>query len=162
MAFWNSNKSPKVQDEALEQVAQFFVALPEDPTPGSDLIDASKLDFSIESLGVVDEHLEVMRKKDLAGQQLATFVLRCGAYVGEVIRRNSKDKKYHWLDFEEAAKLDKVVASFGKSLASAAVLWDGKAGFTFPFNKVVKYLQNGSEDSVKFFAQVIISNPSKT
>lgn len=162
MGLWPSSKSsPKLQDKALEDLAQMFLSSPDDATPGSELLDTKLLDFSVESLGVVDQHLEVMRQTNLVEKALISFVLRCGAYLGEVIRRNAKDKQYHWLDYEEGAKLDKTVAGFGKNLATAAVLWDGKGGFTFPLGKVIKYLQNGSEDSVKFFAQAIISQPSE-
>ena len=164
MAFLNSKKSPKLQDESFEELAQMFFALPADPTPGSEFLDASQLNFSVESLATVDKHLEVMRKKmrkkNLADQSLIKFVLRCGAYVGEVIRRNIKGKEYHWLDYEDAAKLDKSIAGYGKSLGTVGILWDGKTGFTFPLNKVIKFFQNGSEDSVRAFAKVIISQPS--
>jgi hypothetical protein len=160
MAFWNSKKSPKLQDKSFEELAQMFFALPDDPTPGSEFLDASQLNFSVESLASVDKHLEMMRKKNLAGQSLIKFVLRCGAYVGEVIRRNIKGKEYHWLDYENAAKLDKNIAGFGKNIGTIGILWDGKTGFTFPLNKVIKFLQNGSEDSVRAFAKVIISQPS--
>ena len=142
-------------------MAQMFVASPDNPTPGSELLDSSKLDFSLESLGVVNQHLEVMRQKNLDGELFIKFIFRCGAYVGEVIRRNAKDKKYHWLDYKEAAKLNKTVAGLKEDLGTVVILWDSKDGFSFPFGKVIKYLQNGSEDSVKFFAQFLISGQMK-
>jgi hypothetical protein len=44
-----------------------------------------------------------------------------------------------------------------RTLDTSAVLWDMKGKFCFPLGKVLKYLKNGTEDSVRFFAQVIIS-----
>ena len=59
--------------------------------------------------------------------------------------------------WDEAVRVDPRLASLGKNLGTVAVLWDGKAGFCFPLAKVGKFLQNGSEDSVSFFAQVIVA-----
>jgi hypothetical protein len=41
-------------------------------------------------------------------------------------------------------------------LGGAAVLWDSGTGLTFPLAKVQKFLDNGREDSVQFFAKVVI------
>jgi hypothetical protein len=152
-----SRRKPKLQDEALSDLAQMFITLPDDPTPGSEALDSSKLDFSLSSLVVIDKHLAKIRRRKLEDDDLIKFVLRCGAYVGEVIRRNSKAKTYHWLDFEEAARLSTDVKHFGRCLPTVAILWDNKSGFTFPLGKVVKFLENGPEDSVHFFAKVMIS-----
>jgi|GEM_PF-1409553 len=159
MGFWPFSKStPKFQDKALEEMAQLY--LTKSDTPGSELLNSSKLDFSEESLVIIDQYLAVMRQKNLEGESLMKFVFRCGAYVGEVVRRNAKDSEYHWIDFPTAAKLDKDkhIASLAEGLGTVAILWDGKREFWFPFGKVIKFLQNGQEDSVKHFARFIISN----
>jgi hypothetical protein len=106
----------------------------------------------------VDDHLEVMRRRGLEGAALMKFVLRCGAYVGEVIRRHPPaGKPWHWVTYDDAVRLDPRLESIGKSLGTAAVLWDGRQGFCFPLTKVGKYLENGAEDSVRLFAQAIIA-----
>ncbi|MFA6552537.1 MAG: hypothetical protein WCT19_03505 [Candidatus Paceibacterota bacterium] len=62
------------------------------PTPLKEFLDAKKLDFSIESLKNVDLYLDQVRKnrESLTEDQLVKIVARCGAYCGEVIRKNSK------------------------------------------------------------------------
>jgi hypothetical protein len=88
------------------------------------------------------------------------FILRAGAYVGEVIRRSSSTSApWHWLDYQQAAALRPTVASLGMSIGTAAVLFDGQR-FIFPLAKVNKYLENGSEDSVHFYAQVVLGGPA--
>ncbi len=83
-----------------------------------------------------------------------------GAYVGEVIRIYTKAPRvWHWLSFKQAAECLPQIASYGKSISTAAVLWNGEDGFILPLAKVDKYLRNGAEDSVKFYAQVIIAGP---
>ena len=144
----------------MADLAHMFVSYPLDPMPHKDRLNAAQVDFSLASLGMVDQHLEAVRSERLEGELLVKFVLRCGAYVGEVIRAHSRrSRPWHWLDYDTGIGIDSRLASFGKSLGTAAVLWDGEDGFCFPLAKVGKYLQNGSEDSVKFFAQVVLAPP---
>ncbi len=150
---------PQLQDGALAGLSQMFLQDEQNPTPGSELLDVSRFDFTVSSLGALDEHLELMRARGLDEQELATLVLRAGAYAGEVIRRHAPPpKEWHWLDYDQAAAIDPRLASLGKELGTIAVLWDGDGGFTFPLSKVGKFLENGPEDSVRFFAEVIIAD----
>jgi hypothetical protein len=152
--------TPKLQDAALGDLAQMFVHCPQDPTPGGELLDTSRFDFSVASLSAMDEHLDSMRARALQGADLVKFVLRSGAYVGEVIRRHTPaPRSWHWVDYDQAVVLNPKLASFGKDLFTVAMLWDGKEGFIFPLAKVGKYLENRPEDSVKFYAQVIVAVP---
>ncbi len=153
MKLWPFNRGPNLQDGAFEDLSEMFLS-PKDSTLNSAVLNSGRLDFTIESLDLVDEHLEQMRKRKLNDKALTQFVLTCGAYVGEVIRRNAKNKKHHWLEYKDAAELDSSVRNFGESLATAAILWDGGKGFSFPLGKVLKHLENGSADSVKAFAQM--------
>ena len=62
MPIWPfGSKQPKVQDEALADLAQMFLSNPDDPTPGSESLNVAQCDFSAESLRVIDAHLEAMR-----------------------------------------------------------------------------------------------------
>jgi hypothetical protein len=156
------SRKPELQDEALSELGQMFASpevVADDPTPGTELLDPSRLDFTIESLGFVDDYLEQMRARGLDQDRddYYKLVLRCGAYVGEVIRRNAKSKTYHWLDYKGGLLINKSIADFGESLGSAAILWDSATGLTFPLGKIQKFLDNGREDSVQFFAQAILA-----
>src|SRR5262245_50220594 len=153
------SRKPELQDQALSELGQMFASpelIADDPTPGTELLDAARLDFTVESLALVDDYLDQMRQRNLEGEDYGKVVLRCGAYVGEVILRNAKGKTYHWLDYKGALKINKDIAAFGESLGSAAVLWDSATGLTFPLGKVMKFLDNGREDSVQFFAKVMM------
>lgn len=154
------SRKPELQDQALSELAQMFASpelISDDPTPGIDLLDTSRLDFTVESLSLVDDYLDQMRQQqEMESDAYCKLVLRCGAYVGEVILRNSKGKTYHWLDYKGALKISKTVVDFGENLGTAAVLWDSATGLTFPLGKVMKFLDNGREDSVQFFAKVMI------
>jgi hypothetical protein len=154
-------RGPRLKDDALNGLAGMFVSCPTDPTPGADKLHASKLDFSVASLAFVDDYLEAMRSRKLGQQDGAVVVLRCGAYVGEVIRHNSSERVFHWLDYDEAVRVDSRIAAMGgRSLGLSAVLWSGEQRFSFPLAKVMKFLQNGREDSTQFFAQVMVAKGS--
>lgn len=144
------------QNEALEDLAQMFLHRPNNPTPGNDVLDASRLDFSMASLAELDDHLDTIRAYDFSHDQWNILILRAGAYVGEVVRRAALPKaEWVWLSHEQAAQVSDFVASREMSIGTAAVLWDGAEGFAFPLGKVAKFIANGREDSVHFYAQVI-------
>ena len=150
---------PKDQTPALVDLSQMFY---EDPsTFGRQHLDRRRLDFSVESLKHVNDYLEAIRKDKDVGKQGVTrlkVVLRAGAYVGEVIRKNDNKVQWRWIDYEGAKQVEpKLIESLGKTIATAAVLYDGK-GFAFPLGKVEKYLNNGAEDDVYFFAKVIMAH----
>jgi hypothetical protein len=147
----------KNQDQALSELSQLFYNYPGNPTFGHEFLDPKKLDFSVESLRHVDDYLEAIRSAKGIDSNLNVVVLRAGAYVGEVIRRNSLKKKWTWLDFETAESVNpKIFHQLGKSVNTAAVLYDGSE-FLFPLGKVGKRIANGSEDSVFFYAKVVLA-----
>jgi hypothetical protein len=151
---------PQLQNEALENLSHMFVDYPDDPTPGHEFLEASRFDFTVESLIAMDEHLEVMRTQELSDDDWNILILRAGAYVGEVIRRCTPfPNTWNWLGFAQAASISEYVASYGMSICTAAVLWNGAGGAIFPLGKVAKYIEHGAGDSVYFYAQVIIAGP---
>jgi hypothetical protein len=132
---------------------------PDDPTPNVQLLAGVRLDYSVASLGAVERFLDRQRAEKLTDEQYFKLVLRTGAYVGEVIRRNSQAGRWHWLDFAEASKKNGQIAALGHSLGTSAILWDTDATFYFPVGKVMKYLANGQEDSLAFFTTVVLAGP---
>jgi hypothetical protein len=151
--------SVEYSDNALSDLAAMFSAYPEDPTPGHELLRSMRLDYSVQSLASVNRYLDQMRGRRLANEAAMKLRLRAGAYVGEVIRHNARSgTTWHWLDNKQALKVDPQIAQFGVSIETIAVLWEAKSGaFLFPVAKVGKYLENGAEDDLKFYADAIIA-----
>jgi hypothetical protein len=156
----SSGPAPKDQTPALSDLAQIFFE--DQATFGREHLDRRRLDFSVDSLKHVNDYLDAIRKdKDVETQGVtrARVVLRAGAYVGEVIRKNDNKVQWRWIEHEGARQVNpKLFESLGKTTATAAVLYDGNKGFVFPLAKVEKYLNNGAEDDVYFFAKVIMSH----
>ena len=153
-------KKPKPCNEAFEDLAHMLIHEEENPTYRKELLSSDTLDYSLNSLKQIDAYLEVIRKDEIPEEDLVKVVLRAGAYVGEVMRKESK-LDFHWLDFKEASKISSFVKSLGMQLGTASVLWSAPDNTCFPLAKILKYLENGSEDSTYHFANVLIDGLPK-
>lgn len=152
-------KRPSNINGALEDMSHMLTQYKEDPTFGVEILHGLSLDFSIDSLVNINGYLDIVRERqnEISPGDLQKVVLRAGAYVGEVLRKHSSSRKYDWYDFNGACTLVPQIAQFGRNLATAAVLVDENGGVVFPMGKVGKYIENGSEDDLQFYAQVLIS-----
>lgn len=148
-------KKPQFIDQAYADLAIMLVEDEGNPTYKREIIDPVKLNFSIESLHHLDECLEVIHQNPPEGHDFLRLVLRYGAYVGEVIKRNSK-KELHWIECKEAAKFSKMASEFEDSISTSGILWQDEETMCFPLGKVCKFIENGNEDSVHLFAKVIL------
>ena len=145
------------KDSALNGLAMMFYMDENPATFRRDLLEVAALDFSVESLLKVDEYLLKIRKKKGIDEEWNRIVLRCGAYVGEVIKQALPEGTYHWVDYETATTIDSMVKDFGYGAGTAAILYHSPRAFVFPLAKVEKCLEYGKADNTHFFAQSIIA-----
>lgn len=151
LAMENSN-------EELQDLSYMLFDFPEDPTYGVENLDSSKLDFSIESLVYINEYLDTVRDMELSDQDYFIVCLRAGAYVGEVIRKNDTKQTWQWLSYDQALEVDQeFIEQLGESIGTIAVIYSSEGTLAFPLAKIQKYLENGSEDDVQFFAQAMMA-----
>jgi hypothetical protein len=151
-------KSPSYVDREFSDLSIMLCHDLENPTYRRELLDEKKLDFSLESLKHVDAYLEALHGKPPQDEdETVRVVLRCGAYVGEVIRKNAPGKM-HWVAFKEAARYSAFAKGLEYSAATAGILWGDPESMCFPLGKICKFLENGSEDSVYSFAWVILED----
>ncbi|MEZ5471642.1 MAG: hypothetical protein R3E90_07665 [Marinicella sp.] len=148
-------KKPKLNNQANQDLSIMLLDEPNNPVLNHEFFENKKMDFSLESLEILDEYLESLRANLPENEELVKITLRAGSYIGEVIRKNS-ETEYNWLDFKEATKVDSSLKRFGFSLGVAAILWSKPNSFVFPLAKVLKRLENGPEDSVHSLARVAI------
>jgi hypothetical protein len=153
-------KAPKFVDREFADLSLMLTQDFENPTYRCSLLGESKLDFSMESLRHIDSYLQALHRDPPEGHDLMRVALRCGAYVGEVMRRQLPGT-WHWVTHDEAAKHSKLVAGFERSVATAGIRWKNNEEMSFPLGKVCKFIENGNEDSVYFFAEVLIANERK-
>ena len=148
-------KKPKLNNEANQDLSKMLLDSPNDPVRCYEFFDNKPMDFTIDSLKILDEYLESLRSDPPENADLVKITLRAGSYIGEVVRRNSSII-YNWLEFTEAEKLDPEIKNMGFCLGTASILWAEPDNFIFPLAKVLKRIENGPVDSVHFFAKVAI------
>ncbi len=120
----------------------------------ADELDRSALDFSVDSLTVMDQYLDRVHADaaDLDEQTYTNTALAAGFYLGEVIRRNGK-LDHEWVNYEDLAEADPELSnSIPHALGSAAVLVAEDGGVTMPINRVIGYIEEGAENSTREFA----------
>jgi|GEM_PF-1624614 len=110
-----------------------------------------ELDFSVQSLHVVDDYLDAVRENPGDQKQTLVTVLRAGSYAGEVVRR-AAGRSINWLTYENAAPRSDVVKKFGKQPSTLGVLQYGVETVSFPFGKILKFLHFGRDESLHQFA----------
>jgi hypothetical protein len=119
-----------------------------------DQLNVAALDYSMDSLHVVDNYLNVIRpdKDAIAEQDYTNTVLAAGCYIGEVIRRNSA-RSWQWVNYDEFIKRQPDMQPLvPDDLLSAAVLMtEDSRSSTFPFNKVLRNLEEGPENEIHFY-----------
>ena len=125
-----------------------------------DQLDLSAYDYSIASLEQVDRYLDAVRsvKDQLEWQTYTNTVLATGAYIGEVLRRRGDDQ-WRWLSYADfTAQFPQIRSAMGilkEDLNCAAVLASEKGQITLPFNKVMRSLEEGPENSVHFYVTAL-------
>jgi len=155
---------PEVNEVFAEFAAFFSGHLPGDGTIAhEDQLDRTRLDFSLESLHVVDAYLEFLHahRPEPLGQEWGRAMLWGGAYVGEVIRRHGK-QRYDWVDYDDFVKeFPRTIEILGneKGLGWCALLTFGRSGFTLPINKLLRFLFEGSGESVYLYALHEVAPP---
>jgi hypothetical protein len=152
-------KPREFADVELQEMATMFFTDPMEPTYRRELLPAS-LDFSLDSLKIIDEYLNRVRAeiKDHPPRpgELANLLYRCGAYVGEVIRRGA-GQEWRWLSFDEAQRLDAQVREMGGRAETAAVLWKEGKNCLFPLAKVAERITDtqANGNGLHFYASAI-------
>ena len=100
-------------------------------------VDGTNLDYSVQSLKSVDRIVLGMRKDETKPEQVQGILFILGAYVGEVIVRNTKGAQWTNPPMEiVAAGMDVMGVTTRTGV------------FINPIGKVHKLLLNGEEDSV--------------
>jgi hypothetical protein len=121
-------------------------------------LDQDRLDFSLPSLKVLDTYLDYLHRhrRHIDEDAWHLTVLRGGAYLGEVIRRNAK-RKYHWVEYDQYVSRHPDVRKMipERSTATAALLCVPKSDvMTMPLNKIARFIEEGPENSTHYYASV--------
>ena len=129
-----------------------------------ELLRRDRLDWSLDSLREVDAYLGQLhdRQDTLDAAAAEITVLRGGAYVGEVVRLGRSSGGFHWVDYDDYVPREpKLAAMLGpRDVATCAFLVAPDGGMTMPLNKIARFLGEGPEHSVHFFARSLTQGQS--
>jgi hypothetical protein len=154
----------------VENIEPFFLEFAEafrGNVPGNgdiafpDHLARDALDYSLDSLRVVDDYLTHLhdRNDELTELESNNTILWGGAYVGEVIRRNGS-RPWGWIDYDDymphRTKLKALIPE--RNICTCAFLASGPARMTMPLNKIARFIHDGSENSVHFYASCDIAD----
>ncbi len=149
-------------DDIFHEFAAAFAGAFHDSKPicFPDRLDRSKLDLTLASLKIVDAYLTHLHHNSaqLKVDELQSTVLYGGAYVGEV-KRNETNNHFSWIDYDdymaEHPELRRMIPE--RTVATCAFLIDDTGSMTMPLNKIARFIDEGEENSVQFFAQCDIA-----
>ncbi len=127
--------------------------------PLADKLDATKLDYSIESLKAIDEYLQPLYESSNSfdQNQVTNLIVWGGCYVGESIKRQSA-KNFKWVNYhdymaqsEQARKLEESgILSYGPG--TSIILVSSDSAMTLPLNKIARFIYEGPENNIHFYA----------
>lgn len=156
---------PQELNEIFNQFARAFVgtitsdreiALPH-------LLPREVLDGTLQSLLLVDEYLNHIHRQraTISMQEWDTTVLWGGAYVGEVVR-HTREGEFEWIDYDEYMPRHPNLIPLipERTVATCAFLLGPDGSMSMPLNKVARFIEEGPENSVHFFASCESSSPT--
>ena len=118
------------------------------------------LDGSIDSLHHVDKYLVHIHQNRarLSDDDWNLTVLRAGAYVGEVMRHAAPAGTFRWVDYEEyiPEHPDMQAMLPERTPATCAFLVSNSDQMCMPLNKIARFIEEGTEHSVHYFAGVFL------
>lgn len=127
--------------------------------PMEDSIPRSKMDFTVNSLKQLDGYLQVLHdnREAISEQQITNIALAAGAYLGEVIRRNAH-RKYQWLNYQAYFQTQpEKQGLFPYCTGTSALLAASNTAMTLPINKVLRFIDEGPENSTDYYGGLEVS-----
>jgi len=154
---------PEALDEFLAPSSGKLILLP-------NRLDKSKLDFSLESLAVVDAWLrdihtinKLQAEPGRAGESLISdgrgdnSVMFAGLYLGEVIRTNSS-LGWRWERFDRFVSANPYFTEhYGDDAGLDTFVLVGPQGVATPINTALKRILLGNEESLQFVAELLVT-----
>ncbi|TDC32979.1 hypothetical protein E1211_19895 [Micromonospora sp. 15K316] len=112
-------------------------------------VSGVQLDYTPDSLALVDSILDDFRADGLTGEQLAETLFGFGCYVGEVLTRHAGGR------WRATAEDEQAVVGWPMLIELGERRWCN------PIGKAFKRLENGPEDSLRYFYTVFSPGSSR-
>jgi hypothetical protein len=120
------------------------------------------LDGTVSSLHEVDRYLTYLHqhRERIQDEEGRITLLRAGAYLGEVIRHAAPEGGFHWVDYNEYISLNPDLRKLipERNAATCAFLVRCPGTMNMPLNKISRFIAEGSEHSVHYFASCVLQD----
>lgn len=128
-----------------------------------DRLDRGRLDFSLDSLHVIDQYLNDVHESEqtAVGLSLLTTIWAAAMYTGEIIRRAAPARGYEWMTIrdEQATGGDTTTGQLDVGAVRALRAHDGE--LCMPSRAVLRVILRGRKArSVHSFARGAIESPA--
>lgn len=136
----------KLVKDDLKGIAKFMYLDVSEDSWDQENLTKRNLDFTVESIRYIDEYiyrlLNTEHGTELLDKHFDNFVVRIGAYIGEVIKNNIK-QDFYWY---ESGSVRKYSSDFGGIYnTSQTVLYSKKRDIViFPLDVVLLFLKGNS------------------
>ena len=118
------------------------------------------LDYSLQSLVRLETYLSDLHARGFSAiaqdDRFTATIFRAGAYVGEVIRR-ADPETWLWADDDFLTANPALSEIIGQPNLETALTLVGSGTAAWPVSKVIKYLEEGSDESVVAYAQWLLN-----
>jgi hypothetical protein len=119
------------------------------PTPDDivlpERLDRARLDFSVESLHLVDQYLNVVHEheQNSVGSSLLTTIWVMSLYIGEIIRRASSLRQYEWVTIGDESPASGTTTTTQVDLGSLRALRAHDGELCLPSRAVLRVILRG-------------------
>ncbi|WP_342429633.1 hypothetical protein [Neobacillus sp. FSL H8-0543] len=144
-------KSSKLKKDDLKGIAKLmYQDVSEDPWDQENL-NKRNLDFTIESIRYIDMYTKRLMNTEfgteLLNNHFDNFVTRLGAYIGEVIKNNSK-QDFNWYESDSVYNYSPNLKGVDRDTKSQSVLYSKNRDIVIlPLNEVSQFLKGTSSYS---------------
>ncbi len=119
------------------------------PTPDDivlpERLDRARLDFSVESLRLVDQYLNVVHEheQNSVGSSLLTTIWVMSLYIGEIIRRAAPARQYEWVTIGDESPAGGGTSTTQLDLGSLKALRAHDGELCLPSRAVLRVILRG-------------------
>lgn len=150
------NRTRLIKDD-LNGIAKLMYQDVSDDLWDKENLTKRNLDFTIESVRYIDMYTKRLMNMEtgteLLNKHFVNFVVRIGAYLGEVIKINIR-QDFYWYEFDSVYNYSHQLDGVYSSIESQSVLYSKKRDIVIlPLNVVSEFL-NGNSSYTNFLTYV--------
>ncbi|MFJ7470242.1 hypothetical protein ACIQWI_17020 [Peribacillus frigoritolerans] len=142
--FGSLNKTKLIKND-LKGIAKLMYQDVSEDTWDQENLTKRNLDFTIESIRYIDAYtkrlITTQMGRELLKNHFENFVIRIGAYIGEVIKTNI-NQDYKWYEYDSVYHFSSALDEVNRGIKTETVLYSKKKDrVIIPLTMVAQYLE---------------------